>query len=362
MKKSFIALALLSAFSGASFAQQSGVTIYGIADVGVQGISTGTGKTFKVQSGQENGSRLGFKGTEDLGNGLKANFVLEQGINIDTGSSAQGGATFGRRSLVGLSSADFGSVDLGRDKSPTFKMFDNFDPFGSGFINNGNGLSGIYFIGGTATSPSTATSVSRGRDNNSIYYATPNTLAGFSALAQYGFGETAGNNTAGRSVGLNLGYKIEGLEVGYNYVKDNSSTGAATLVTVGKKANTVAVNYDFGVAKPVFIYQKASDDTGVSKKIFTLGVTVPVDAAGKVLATFTNVKDDTAVAGAPAGTTVGNAKQFAVGYEYALSKRTDLYTAYARTNQDNTSKGFDAVGTPAGANINEITAGIRHQF
>jgi len=128
MKKSFIALALLSAFSGASFAQQSGVTIYGIADVGVQGISTGTGKTFKVQSGQENGSRLGFKGTEDLGNGLKANFVLEQGINIDTGSSAQGGATFGRRSLVGLSSADFGSVDLGRDKSPTFKMFDNFDP------------------------------------------------------------------------------------------------------------------------------------------------------------------------------------------------------------------------------------------
>jgi len=83
MKKSFLALALMSAFSGAAFAQSS-VTIYGLVDVGVQGLSNGNGKQAKVESGQESGSRLGFKGTEDLGGGLKANFVLEQGILVIT--------------------------------------------------------------------------------------------------------------------------------------------------------------------------------------------------------------------------------------------------------------------------------------
>ncbi|MEB0137931.1 MULTISPECIES: porin [unclassified Undibacterium] len=354
MKKSFLALALISAFSGAAFAQSS-VTIYGIADAGVQGLSTGSGKVFSLQSGQENGSRLGFKGTEDLGNGLKANFVLEQGINIDTGASGQS-ATFGRRATVGLSS-DFGTVDLGRDKSPTFKFFDNFDPFASGFINSGNGLSGIYTIGGNATTTG-VTSTSRGRVTNSVFYATPNTLSGFTALGQYGFGEAAGDNSNGRSLGVNLGYKIEGLELGYSYLKDNATSAA--LVTNGKKANTVAATYDFGVAKPVVIYQKSTDDLGLSKKTYTLGVTVPVTTAGKVLATFTNVKNDTAFG--TKGATVGSAKQFAVGYQYALSKRTDLYTAYARTNQDANSAGFEGLKSSLGANINEVTAGVRHQF
>jgi len=361
MKKSFLALALMSAFSGAAFAQ-SNVTIYGIADVGVQGLSTGTGKTEAVQSGQESGSRIGFKGTEDLGSGLKANFVLEQGISMDTGASGQGGLTFGRRSIVGLS-GDFGAVNVGRDKSTTFQLFDAFDPFASGFINSGNGLSGIYSIGGQNTVLGTSAST-RGRDSNSVYYYTPDTLAGFYGVGQYGAGEVAGNNTVGRSVGLSLGYKIDALNVAYNYYKDNAQDATAT--TNAKSANTVLVNYNFGVATPVFIYQKVKTDgtsavAAVDRKIFTLGVTVPVDANGKVLATFTDVKDDS-LTKVGSASTVGSAKQFAIGYQYALSKRTDLYTAYARTNQDSTSKGFEALASVAGANINEITAGVRHQF
>ena len=354
MKKTFLTVALLSAFSSAAFAQSS-VTIYGVADVGVQGLSAGFGKTESVQSGQESPSRLGFKGTEDLGSGLKANFVLEQGINLSNGASSQGSAIFGRRSTVGLS-GDFGAVDMGHDKTATFKFFDNFDPFASGFINNGNGLSGIYYIGGTATTAGVS-STTRGFNSNSIYYQTPNTLSGFSALGQYGAGEKAGDNTAGRSFGLNLGYKAAGFEVGYNFVKDNIQN--AQLVTNAIKSNTIAVNYDFGVAKPVFIYQKESDDVGTSIKTFTLGVTVPVDVAGKVLATYTNLKNDTVL---PSGAIAGSAKQFAVGYQYALSKRTDLYAAYARTNQDANSTGFAGVVSAAGANINELTAGVRHQF
>ncbi|MBC3869886.1 porin [Undibacterium oligocarboniphilum] len=348
MKKSFLALALMGAFSGAAFAQSS-VTIYGVADVGFQSLDNGTpaGRFSRIQSGQEAGSRLGFKGVEDLGGGLKASFVLEQGILLDTGASDQGGRTFGRTSVVGLS-GDFGSLNLGRDKTTTLKFFDNFDPFASALINNGTGIRGLYFVGGTANSADTT-----GRAGNAVFYGTPN-LNGFTALASYGFGEVAGDTSAGRSMGLNLGYKIDALEVGYNFAKDNQQPAAGGINAV--KANTLAASYDFGVAKPVAFYQKQTSDAGLDKKVYSLAVTVPVDANSKVLAGFTKVKNDTALT---TGGTVGSSKQFALGYSYALSKRTDLYTAYARLTQDAAAKEQAVV---AGANVTEFTAGVRHQF
>ncbi|MBX9868501.1 MAG: porin, partial [Burkholderiaceae bacterium] len=102
MKKSLLALTLLGAFSGAAMAQSS-VTIYGVADLGLRNVKDGTaaGSTTSLTSGTEQSSRLGFKGTEDLGDGLKANFVFETGLNIDSGTS-QGGRAFGRKTLVGL--------------------------------------------------------------------------------------------------------------------------------------------------------------------------------------------------------------------------------------------------------------------
>ncbi|MFZ6766495.1 porin [Undibacterium sp. Di26W] len=358
MKKSFLALALMSAFSGAAFAQSS-VTIYGIVDAGFQSLDNGTvaGRFNKLQSGQENGSRLGFKGTEDLGGGLKANFVLEMGLNVDDGSSAQG-RTFGRRSTVGLS-GDFGSVDLGRDKTPTFKFFDNFDPFASGYINSGSGLSSLYFIGGTATVAG-ANANSSGRASNAIYYYTPGNLNGFSAVGQYGFGEAAGDNSAGRSLGLNLRYTANGLDVGYSFVKDNGQAAVGGPVNA-RKGNTLAASYDFGVAKPVLIYQKVSDDAvlAVDQKIFTVGVTVPFDATNKVLATYSKIKDSTRLSAATTDT-VGDAKQFAVGYQYTFSKRTDLYAAFASTSQDANSQKVGAA--IKGADVKELTFGVRHQF
>ncbi|MDO9203061.1 MAG: porin, partial [Hydrogenophaga sp.] len=112
MKKSLIALAVLAA-SGAAMAQSS-VTLYGIADVVIH---KDKGASAALASGGVSGSRLGFKGTEDLGGGLKANFVLEQGLQLDTGAIGDGtaktaGQAFSRQSYVGLSGG-FGEVKLG---------------------------------------------------------------------------------------------------------------------------------------------------------------------------------------------------------------------------------------------------------
>jgi hypothetical protein len=92
------------------------------------------------------------------------------------------------------------------------------------------------------------------------------------------------DNSANRSVGLTAGYKVDALEVGYNYAKDNVVGNAIS-------ANTVAASYDFGVAKPVFIFQKQKDDKGLDRKIYTLAVSAPVTATGKVLAGFTKLSD-----------------------------------------------------------------------
>jgi len=99
MKKS-IALAILASFAGAASAQSS-VTVYGLLDAGITSeIGGAAGSIVKLATGVQSGNRLGFKGTEDLGNGLKANFQIENGFNADTGTARQGGALFGRHTGV----------------------------------------------------------------------------------------------------------------------------------------------------------------------------------------------------------------------------------------------------------------------
>lgn len=363
MKKSLLALALMGAFSSAAMAQSS-VTIYGIADIGLQHLENGApaGATTKLSSGQVQGSRLGFKGTEDLGDGLKANFVLEMGFNLDEGASGQGGRTFGRRSLVGLS-GDFGSIDLGRDKTINNLFIDAFDPFHSGFINSGNGLSNLYFFGGSANVAGTAsTANSAGRVGNAIFYNTPN-WGGFRGSATYGFGEAAGGTKPGSSFGFTLRYTNFGLDVGYSYSKDNNQL--ANLRVNARNANTFAISYDIGTPvgmfTPVFIYEKQEDNAALKldQKNFSIGGTLKFDDSNSLKATWTKISDDTRLSATAPGT-VGDANQWAVGFQHNLSKRTDLYVAYANTTQDRASKKVAAV--VAGADVKEFTLGIRHKF
>jgi len=173
MKKTLIAAALLAGFAGAAQAETS-VTLYGIVDLGVgyQKIKGGPGdfdgSKFGLVSGNQNGSRWGLRGTEDLGGGTRAVFTLESGFEANNGRSAQGSRLFGRQSTVGLANDAWGQLDFGRQTNIGSKYFGSIDPFGAGFgqANIGAGFSALNTV----------------RYDNMIQYQTP-TAASKSALA-----------------------------------------------------------------------------------------------------------------------------------------------------------------------------------
>ena len=353
MKKSLIALSVLAAISGAAQAQ-SNVTIYGVVDMAFQAESNGAGKKYAIDSGEQSGSRLGFKGTEDLGGGLKAIFDIEAGILADSGAS-QGGLTFGRQSWVGLT-GDFGTVKAGRQYTPQFYFFDAVDPFDLGFTSGNAGKStstgGVFgFL-----------SASAWRVNNSISYQT-NDISGFSAMALYSAGngsaitstttctgEVAGDHTACRAMGLSGQYAAGPLYIGaVYYVQDNTSDASL-------KSSMVGATYDFGVAKAAFGYSKDSgvdnSNNSVDQKGYMFGVTVPVTPADSILATAARLKDD--VAG-------GNSTQYAIGATHALSKRTNLYGSLSKVSNDANVNG-GGLAASKGASDYLANFGIRHTF
>src|SRR5476651_2727555 len=187
MKKSLLALAVLTAVTGAASAQSS-VTLYGKVDLGLVLDSGGAGKSVRISSGVTGGSRIGFKGVEDLGGGMKAAFQLETGYCADSAAGAPNFCTgsnqfMGRQAHGDLTGA-FGALSAGRQYSLGFNNLSTIDPFGTGFagqINNIVDASGI-------------------RINNSVTYVTPS-IAGLTAGAEIGFGEQTGNWVGGRETG-----------------------------------------------------------------------------------------------------------------------------------------------------------------
>ena len=337
MKKSLIALSVLAAISGAAQAQ-SNVTIYGVVDMAFQAESNGAGKKYAIDSGEQSGSRLGFKGTEDLGGGLKAIFDIEAGILADSGAS-QGGLTFGRQSWVGLT-GDFGTVKAGRQYTPQFYFFDAVDPFDLGFTSGHAGAStstgGVFgFL-----------SASAWRVNNSVSYQS-NDISGFSVMALYGAGEVAGDIASGRSLGVSAQYAAGPLYVGGVYYTANDATDVAL------KSILVGATYDFGVAKGAFGYSKdKKDDGSIDQKGFTFGVTVPVTPADAILATAARLTDNVAN---------GNSTQYAIGATHALSKRTNLYGSLSKVSNDANVNG-GGLAASKGASDYLANFGIRHTF
>ncbi len=358
MKKSLLALAVLGAFAGAASAQSS-VTVYGIVDLGINSTDNGAanGRTTGMTSGGQSASRIGFKGTEDLGNGLKANFVLEAGYSADTGAlgsnTAYGNTTtatgtlFSRVSTVGLSGA-FGAVNLGRQTTVLKDAHDQIDPFGAAG-STGN-LERIFY---NAANPA------GGRVSNTVKY-TSDSYSGFKGQAAYTFGEVQGDNGAGRGFGLNLGYANGPLNVQYGYNNQDTSAVVSPFANVSKlKTNFLGATYDFGIVKLHGAFADTKNDfpVAVDQKYrnYMLGASVKVGAAGTVLASY-SVNDNRTT-----GVTNADSKQFAIGYTHDLSKRTNLYTGYARTsNDDNANLG--ATGTPNGENVSVFNVGIRHKF
>jgi predicted porin len=322
------ALTSLTALSySAGALAQSNVTVYGIVDVGIANERNGSpGTSNRIDSGGQSGSRLGFKGSEDLGNGLKANFVLENGINVDDGSLGQG-ALFGRQAWVGLSGG-FGALNLGRQKAPFYDVMDKLDPFHIGLAGDANRLF--------------KTTV---RVNNAVTYFAP-ASNGFSGNVLYAFGETAGNARANRVAGFAVNYDKGPLEssVAYHQTWDGTGNDSAKKTLAG-------ATWKFPSVKLHGAYEWNRGTGTLNTRVWLLGATVPVGGAGALLIDYTKVADRT----------VANAdgRQIAVGFTWDLSKRTDLYTSYSRTSNDAKAK-YNVLLN--GATDRFFNAGIRHKF
>ncbi|UTY56289.1 porin [Massilia sp. erpn] len=360
MKKTLISIAVLGAMSSAAFAQ-SNVTIYGIVDAGIVAERGGkSGSVNKVTSGVANASRLGFKGTEDLGGGLQALFVLEGGIKADTGESDKANSIANRQSFVGLRSKEAGTLTLGRQYTPFYNALSQVgDPFAAGLAGTAKNL---FPVKDENT-----------RNSNAVVYATP-AYNGVSAEFFYGFGEKSANSTQ-RQVGASLNYANGPLNARLAYNNRNNDDQPVLGGPVAEKEtgrNTLlAVNYDFQVAKAFFMY---SDNKGLNsaalaspdaynqkapvastKSADTLvGVTVPVGGAGKFIASYINKNDKTAFN--------QDANQIAVGYTYDLSKRTTTYVAYAKIKNKNGAGYTVGNNSEAGTGDKAFNIGVRHSF
>jgi predicted porin len=353
MKKSLIALAVLAA-SGAAMAQSS-VTLFGIVDTGVSYVSNSVGDSSKYGVGTSGNatSRLGLRGTEDLGGGLKAGFWLEGEIFGDTGNAK--GFDFRRESTVRLS-GNFGEVRLGRETTPTFRAGLKYDVFGATGIGQ---FMGYKDWAGTGLADGNTI-----RKDNMLSYSTPN-FSGFTANISYAFDEKANLATlgghGGRYVGGNVGYDNGPLSVTAAY-------GTLSYGNVGDRDEmSIGASYNFGVAKVTGLAQqiKYKPEVGANEKFnnYLIGVSAPVGGVGEVKAqyAFYDQKGNDA-----------KAHQLSLGYVHNLSKRTALYgTVSYLKNKDGSalalaSKGVsDTVGLNANGlarNQTGLQVGIRHAF
>ena len=411
MKKSLVALAALAVAGVAS--AQSSVTLFGVVDAAVSGYSNKsdlavpsltapflpgsikTSRTALTNSGY-NSSRIGFRGTEDLGGGLAASFWLEAPISNDDGQ--QGIATFARRSTVSLSGG-FGEVRLGRDYTPTFWNDTVFDPFGTNgvgtnLVSTANTAFGAFGTPAASTGAFTNVGTSNYvRASNSIGYFLPPNLGGFYGQVQYAFSEktkydpgTATPNTAniarqGRYIGGRFGYANGPLDVALAY--GSSTVGDQYYVGTTTKVNTLnlGASYDFGPVKLFGELSKAKNkvDYEVSPFLggrpdvdltgYLIGVTVPV-GAGLIRASYSAVKYDNNQQEVLFQPRIADPKanKLAIGYVHNLSKRTALYATIARVSNKNGAAltvggpAFIANGVFTPKTSTGYDFGIRHAF
>ena len=311
MKKSLIALAVLAA-SGAAMAQSS-VTLYGIADVWVGSTKNGVNakSVTVVGSGGFNGSRFGFRGSEDLGGGLKAIFRLEQGFSIDTGvantfTNAAGVTTstaFNRQAFVGLEGG-FGTLTFGNVWSATD------DVIGAANGAFDSAFSPLYSMSRSVHN----TYVDRPR--NAIKYASPS-FGGLTAAVVYGLDENA---TVKRDlVDFNVAYGAGPIGVSLAYQVQNNTTDTELLLLNG--------SYDLGAAKLLATYGQV--ETGnLKSRDYQLGVDVPLSSALTLSGSFAQTRDNAALGD-------GKRNGYGIAAKYSLSKRTFTYAGITNVDSKN---------------------------
>jgi len=334
---------------------QSSVKLYGLIDLNVGRFQNAGGvKTYQVSNGDFSTSYIGFAGKEDLGGGLSANFALESFFRPDTGKAARvsnDSATnadvfWARAANVGLS-GEFGTTKLGRLTTPLFVSSLIFNPFGDSF-----GFSP------TIRQYYTAALIGDSGWSNSIQYTSPN-FSGATVQLQTSLGEGA-SKSKGKNFGANVLY-FSGpfaATVAWQSVKSDYDFRFGSTLPAGFQKQTAfqfGASYDLGAAKLFGQYGEVSTDIAVDvkAKIMQFGASVPF-GAGKFLASYGQSKYSGRPVGQPTGyifgKAIGTSKVLTLGYDYNLSKRTDVYAIVLQDKYTSLSTGTT------------FAAGVRHTF
>ncbi|EJE50531.1 outer membrane protein (porin) [Acidovorax sp. CF316] len=353
MKKILMA----SAFALPVIAQaQSGVTIYGITDAGVRhtsGLSAAnapaSGSATALLSGIDNTSRLGFRGVEDLGGGMRATFNFETGLNLDTGATANSAKFFDRASWVGIGGG-WGTFAFGRQTnlladaiSPVDAVGMRFASFNPNIVSTALSSHGLGIEYGT-----TGANTGAYRLDNSVKYSI--TAGSLTGRAMYSLGEVSGNSSAQTSMGLGGVYSQSGWVVSGAYQKFKA---ASDLELDG---STLGVAYQWGTVKLAANWGRSKGETSLTaqtvQEVFSTGATWSVTPLIDVTAAYYRLDRERS----------GNANRDGYGRvilftEYKLSRRTKLYAEADRTNWRGGYQG--AVNKDHGTGI---SAGILHTF
>lgn len=356
MKKTLIAAlvgaAVMPAMAQTPPATANSVTLFGVVDLNLRNSSFDGESLRRLDNNGISSSRVGLRGVEDLGGGLRAGFWLEHGLTPDTGGQSDAARFWNRRATASLITG-FGEVRLGRDLTPTFTGFADFDVFGT----NGVGDASKFNVAfpGQAGNPTVNTFT---RADNMIQLILPGNLGGvYGTLAA-----AAGEGTLGsRYIAGRLGYAAGPVNVSVAY--GTTQTAVAPAAIGGDDALTtltVAGSYDLQVVR-VLGYWQRNEYGNLTRTNVNIGLSAPL-GPGALRASFiqSNVEG---------GTTAANdATQLAVGYTYNLSRRTALYGTYARVANDATGR-FVVAGSPPARNATnrELTSsgfevGVRHNF
>lgn len=377
MKKTLLAAALMAGFAGVAHAETS-VTLYGILDGGIgyqQVKGSDAAGDFKYKktgliNGVQSGNRWGLKGSEDLGDGLRAVFQLESGFDLADGRSAQGGRLFGRQATLGLAGDSWGQLDFGRQTNIASKYLPGVaDPFGGGF--------GQANIGTSFTSANTV------RYDNLITYQTPN-FSGFQFGVGYSFnvngkqnfkrdGDRNDGNTNAITTGLRYANGPIGLALTYDQFKLRGQDLPVYTDDVTVKQWNIGGSYDFEVVKAHLAFGQTRNGFYVSEAFggvggldggtfanydglkvnsYLVGLSAPV-GAGTVMASWQMGDLRAAPNGTPDDEEFKKQQVYSLGYSHPISKRTNVYAigSYAK----NALFQRDAKSTLLGV-------GLRHQF
>lgn len=357
MKKLLTIIAALSASAGGAHAEN--VTIYGMLDAGVwsQNRSTSGGVTGPVSSGRltkyQNGgiapSIIGFRGSEDLGGGLKANFNLEN--HFSTADGMPGFGLFGRQANIGLTGA-FGTVTLGEQYTPAILAYCATEPRGCK-----ESLSGLQpFVVSAATLNPSANAVASSFSHNAISYAIETSGVRFAVL--YGIGEVAGNSSANRIISLGLAYSGGPFSLSTGYHTTNGSNGnkadQKAFVGGGYRLGDFTFKANYLNAKNYAVGGSEQN----AYKLFGVGADWAATANQTVTVAYYKVKND--------NVNYNNANNLVLSDDYSLSKRTTLYVQLGLIDaKSNADPGVTVLGNSSlvqGTKTTVFNAGVKHNF